>query len=161
MRKNFSRIEAAQLLGLNLAALNVAGNIYPHGSGAPTADEVERLLEDVANVLLVVDAFCKFSDGLHHRNDVDFLVAELPQRRIVKPLYGLRLNLSADNNHRNGVGEGAKDAIERIDCARPRRHINDRRQSAKARVAVRRHRAGLLMVKANGRQIAVAREGVI
>ena len=57
-------------------------------------------------------------DALDHADDVDFLVAELTHvGDAVGGHAGLALDLAGEDQHGDGIGPGAEDAVERVDAA--------------------------------------------
>ena len=74
---------------------------------------------------------------------------------------GLTLNLAGDDEHGNGIGPGAEDAIERIDAAGTGRNVDDAGAACDAGVGLGGHRGSLLVMIADVLDARLVANGVI
>ena len=146
-RRVSGRIEADLGLGIDAHALDVDRHIDPGGPRAPSDGEVISLLDFVADAGGILHGDGALRDPRHHAHDIDLLVAELAQAYFREvPGDGLAPHLAGNHHHGNAVGVSAEYAVEGVDPARARGDVQDRRAPAHARIALRRHGAGLLVV---------------
>jgi hypothetical protein len=85
------RIEAVQVGGIDQSGLDVDRHVQPHWPRPAGLCEPQRLFEQIAHVQRIGDHRREFGDRLHHRNDVDFLIAQLAQAN--RGVAGQRLAL--------------------------------------------------------------------
>ncbi|MEJ7637006.1 MAG: hypothetical protein WKF75_03200, partial [Singulisphaera sp.] len=87
--------------------LNVDGHVEPDRAGTAAPGQVDRPFEVVADRSRVGDQHGVFGDRFDQPDDVDFLVAELPEGQAGAPDEGFPLHLAGDHDHPQRVGPGA------------------------------------------------------
>ena len=101
-------------------------------------------------------------DRLGHVDDRPLLVTQLAQAGDGDEVQaGLALDLAGEDQHGDGVGEGAEDAIQGVDAAGAGGDVDHSRFAGDAGIAFGGHGAGLLVVQIGAAQARVGAEGVV
>ena len=123
---------------------------------------MKRLIQMPDNVLRMFHHGRIFGDAAHHRDDLAFLVAELPQARYRRRGKTRRtLDLAGDNDHRYRIGPGAEYAVEGVDSTGAGGDVQHRRRVGDTGIGFGSHGGGLLVVEEDGRQAGLMGEGVV
>ena len=116
----FARVVVPHLRLINLDRLHVHRNVQPAWPRPPRLRQVPRPLQMIRNRLWLIHPHRILGNPLHHADDVDLLVAQLPQvGNAVRPHARLALRLPGENQHRDRVRPRAEDAVQRIDRPGP------------------------------------------
>ena len=154
-------METFQLRFVDHRGLHVHRDVDPHRSRPSAHGLVQRALEMVPDRRRVGDAHGVLRHRPRHRDDVHLLVAELAQRRRRGGGHRLALHLAGHDDHRQRIDVGAEHAGERVGAAGAAGDLHERGTAGESRVALRRHRARLLVVAREPAQARATADGVV
>ena len=144
------RVEADQLVGLDELPLDVDRDVEPARARAAGLTEIDTLLERVADAVRVGQHLRILRHAVDGLRDIELLVAHRAEAGAVLlfcPARGVVIaDLPGDDQHRDGVEPGTEHAGDGVCAARAGGHAEKRRTVVDAGVALRGHRAGLLVV---------------
>ena len=153
--------KAPELLRLDIAALYIHRDIQPAGAGPSGLREIDALFQGIPHPVGVQQKLRILRHAGDRPCDLKLLVshraepASAPMRRIVPS------DLSADDEHRDGVQPGAEHAGDRIRPTGAGGHTHERRTIVDPRIALRRHGTGLFMVLIERMHPPLMPEGII
>ena len=158
-------VVAAQLVSLDVAALEVDRDVQPDRAGAARCSQMPRLFQQVANVLGVLQHGGELRHILDGLGDVVLLVAHGAQRRtgVLQgvPGRGVIAHLAGDDEHGDGVQPAAHDTGQRVGAAGAGGHADRRDLIFQPGVGFRRNGAGLLMVVVGHMQPRVMAQRIV
>ena len=154
-------VEAAQRFGLDRRGLHVERHIEPHGTSAPVAAQVPRLLQLIGDLGGVPHHCSVFGHRTHARYDIELLIAELPQRQRRRTDRRFALHLSRDDEHRDRIEPAAQHTREGVRAARTARNAYGRNAARQARVAFGGDGRRLFVVVVDAMQPFVMAESVV
>ena len=144
------RVEADQLIGLDELSLDVDRDVEPARARAAGLTEIDALFERVADAVRVRQHLRILRHAVDGLRDIKLLVAHRTEAGAVLlfcPARGVVIaDLTGDDQHRDGVEPGTEHAGDGISAARAGGHAEKRRPVIDAGVALRGHRAGLLVM---------------
>ena len=159
------RVEADQLVRLDELPLDVDRDVKPARARAAGLAEIDALFERVADAVRVGQHLRILRHAVDGLRDIELLVAHRAEAGAVLlfcPARGVVIaDLTGDDQHRDGVEPGTEHAGDGIGTARAGGHAEKRRPVVDAGVALRGHRAGLLVVLVERVHALLVAEGVV
>ncbi len=156
------RYEASQSGWVDRRALNVDRHIQPDRAGATGSRQVQRLIEVPGSILGVLDQSSILGDTTHHRHDVAFLIAQLPQSRYPHRCQTRgAFDLAGEDDHRYRICPCAEDPVDRIDAARAGCQVDNRRRGRDPCAGFCGHCGGLLVLEKDWCQADLMAQGII
>ena len=159
------RVKADQLVGLDEISLDVDRDVEPARARAAGLTEIDALFKRVADAVRVGQHLRILRHAVDGLRDVELLVAHRAEAGAVLlfcPARGVVIaDLAGDDQHRNGIEPGTEHAGDGVCAARAGGHAEKRRPVIDAGVALRGHRAGLLVVLVERVHALLVAEGVV